>query len=239
MFAVKNFSLGLVAAALSCATVCAFAQNPATAQKPQTKPRVDTKKAAPPRVEKAPAPAKSDRIMTIDELRSCMTTQKANEEDAISIKQEQADFTRDQDAIRAEQADVKKINEEILARSATLRAEREAMNNRITELRAMAEAAKTDADKAEYEKERDKLAERNRVHERASAEFNTLQQTQSARIDALNARIGPLNERSKTINDRVEPLQAKLASWREQCANRRFREEEEIVIKKELANAKK
>jgi chromosome segregation ATPase len=239
MFAVKKTSLRLVAAALSYATVSAFAQTPPAAPKPAAKPRVEAKKAAAPRVEKAVAPAKSDRIMTIDELRSCMTMQKANEEEAASIKQEQADFTRDQDAIRVEQADVKKVNEEILARSTALRAEREAMNNRITELRAMAEAAKTDAEKAEYEKERDKLAERNRGHERASAEFNATQQAQSARIDALNARIGPLNERSKTVNDRVEPLQAKLTSWREQCANRRFREEEEIIIKKELANAKK
>jgi chromosome segregation ATPase len=238
MLAVKKLSVGLCAFAFSLCGANVLAQAPQPAQKPQTKPRADAKKVATAPSTKAQPAAKTDRIMTIDELRTCMTMQKANEVEAAAVKQEQADFTRDQDTIRAEQAEIKKVNDDIVARSNALRADRESMANRVTELRAMAEAAKTDAEKADYEREREKLAERSRAHDRATAEFNSTQQSQAARIDALNARIGPLNERGKTVNDRVEPLQEKLASWRVQCSNRRYREDDEIAIKKELAARK-
>jgi hypothetical protein len=238
MLTVKKFSIGLCAVAFSLSSLSAIAQTTQPTQKPAAKPRVDAKKAAPASSEKTQPASKGDKIMTFDELRACMTTQKVNEAEAASVKQEQADFTRDQEAIRAEQAEVKKINEEIVVRSNALRADRESMANRVVELRAMAEAAKTDVEKADYEKERDKLAERSRAHDRATTDFNSTQQAQAARIDALNARIAPLNERGKIVNDRVEPLQEKVASWREQCGSRRYREEDEIAIKKEFAARK-
>lgn len=202
------------------------------------------KKAATTPAKKAPATettgeVKRDRIMSIDELRVCMTMQKSNEDEAGLIRNEQAAFVRDQDAIRVEQAEVKRINDELLTRSAALRSEREAIRARVDELRAVATNAKTDAEKADYEKQREAIGERNRKHDESSAKFNADQQAHANRIDALNAKIEPLNARGKTVNDRVEPLQDKIAKWREQCGNRRFREEDEIVIKKELAAAPK
>lgn len=68
--------------------------------------------------------------------------------------------------------------------------------------------------------------------------FNAAQQIQRGRVDALNARIDAINGRNKTINDRVEPQQKQVIAWKEQCGSRRFREEDEIAIKKELAVAK-
>jgi hypothetical protein len=242
MLAVKHLAIGSFAAACAAtfalAHLDATAQSASPAQKPQSKPKTEAKKAAPAQNEKSQPTAKGDKIMSIDELRACMTMQKANEEEAGALKREQVDFAREQDEVRAAQADVKKVNDELATRAAALRSEQTAMVNRVNELRTVGEAAKTDAEKADYEKERDKLAERNRAHEQAVAGFNAAQQAQVTRIETLNARIGPLNERGKTINDRVEPLQDKVIAWREQCGNRRYREDDETAIKKELAAKK-
>ena len=68
-------------------------------------------------------------------------------------------------------------------------------------------------------------------------EFNA-EQALRDRVDKLNASIDGINQRSHNVNDpRVEPHKQSVAQWREQCGNRRYREEDEIVIKKELATA--
>ncbi len=182
--------------------------------------------------------AKTDKIMTRDELRTCMKTKQSHDVEAAAIKRDQDSFARDYDGLKTEQAAVVAANEESRARSAALTAERNAIVTRTDELRARAETAKTDAEKADYETERTKLIERNRLHEIESAKFNEAQNALRARVDALNARIATINERSKTVNDRVEPLQKRVADWRDQCGNRRFKEDDEILIKKELAAAK-
>lgn len=183
----------------------------------------------------AQAPARPDRIMTIAELRTCMKLEQANKLTAAEILQTQEAFKRDQDAVKAEQGEVSKTNDMLRARSATLAAERDTLSALATAFSTRIQAAKTDAEKADAEAERAKLLARDRQYEQDIASFNTAQDALSQRITALNARIDPINQRSKTINDRVEPHQKQVATWREQCGNRRFREEDEVVIKKELA----
>ena len=78
----------------------------------------------------------------------------------------------------------------------------------------------------------------NRAYEQSVERFNAAQQTQGDRIRALNERIGAINQRNQTVNDRVEPHQKQVAVWRVQCSNRRFREEDEVAIKKEMAAGK-
>ena len=183
----------------------------------------------------AQAPARNDKIMTIAELRVCMKLEKSNNQNAAEILQAQEAFKRDQEAIKVEQAEVSKANDDIRARSATIIAERDALAPLISAVSTKMQTAKTDEEKAGAEAERLKLVERNRLLDQNIDSFNTFQQTQRDRITALNARIDPINQRNKTINDRVEPHQKQIATWRDQCGNRRFREEDEIVIKKELA----
>lgn len=173
--------------------------------------------------------------MTIAELRVCMKLEKSNIQNAAEILQTQEAFKRDQEAIKVEQAEVGKANDDIRARSATILAERDALAPLISALSTKTQAAKTDEEQALAEAERLKLVERNRLLDQSIDSFNTFQQTQRDRIAALNARIDPINQRNKTINERVEPHQKQIATWRDQCGNRRFREEDEIVIKKELA----
>lgn len=164
-----------------------------------------------------------------------MKLEKSNNQNAAEILQAQEAFKRDQEAIKVEQAEVSKANDDIRSRSAAITAERDALSPLISALSAKLQVAKTDAEKADAEAERLKLVERNRLLDQNMDSFNASQQTQRDRITALNARIDPINQRNRTINERVEPHQKQIATWRDQCGNRRFREEDEIAIKKEMA----
>ena len=164
-----------------------------------------------------------------------MKLEKSNNQNAAEILQTQEAFKRDQAAINAEQTEVSKANDDIRARSAAIIAERDALALAISAASTTMQAAKTDEEKAQAEVLRLQLVERNRLLDQKIDSFTALQQTQRDRITALNARIDPINQRNKTINERVEPHQKQIATWRDQCGNRRFREEEEVVIKKEMA----
>ena len=176
--------------------------------------------------------------MTIDELRICTKLERANKKAAFEIVQEQEGFNRDQDAVKAEQAEVNKANEDLRLRSVALFAERDAIATSMLALTAKADLAKTDAEKADLEAARAKLVEKNRLHGEDTERFDKRQQVQRDRVAALNERIDAINERNKTVNDRVEPHQKLVTSWNEQCRNRRFREEDEVAIKKELSAGK-
>lgn len=183
-------------------------------------------------------PARPDKVMTIAELRACMSLQQANTKASAEILQEQNGFKRDQDAVKAEQAEVSKTNDDIRARSALIVTERDAVSAEVSALSTQAQAAKTDAEKSEAEAARVKLVERSAQLEKAIDSFNAVQQVLRNRVAALNARVDAINLRNATINDRVEPQQKQVAAWRDQCGNRRFREEDEVLIKKELAAGK-
>ncbi len=186
----------------------------------------------------AQTPARSDKILTIDELRACMKLEQSNKQTAAEILQSQDAFKRDQEAATAEQADVDKANDELRVRSTAIVAERDAIAALVAAQTTKALAAKTDAEKADAETDRTTLEGRNRALNQNIQGFNANQQALRDRITASNARIGAVNQRSTTINDRVAPHQQLVATWRDQCGNRRFREEEEVVIKKELAAGK-
>ena len=183
----------------------------------------------------AQTPARSDKILTIDELRVCMKLERSNKQSAAEIVQSQDAFKRDQNAAIAEQAEVDKANDALRARSAEIVADRNSVAALVAAQTVKAQAAKTDAEKADAEADRTMLEARNRALNQNIESFNATQQAQRDRINALNARIVAVNQRNKTINDRVEPHQQQVNTWRDQCGNRRFREEDEVVIKKELA----
>jgi chromosome segregation ATPase len=181
---------------------------------------------------------RNDKIMTIAELRACFKLKQANQIAFAEIAQEQQDFKRDDAAVKAEQAEVLKAGDELRARSATITAERDTLSAAVSELSAKAPTLKTDAEKAEYEVARAQLTERSNEHQKRVESLIAAQKAQRDRIDAVNERISAINLRAKTVNDRVEPQQKQAAAWREQCGSRRYREEDEIVVNKELAAGK-
>lgn len=196
------------------------------------------RKAAPAKAAPAAAPAKADKIMSIDELRVCMKLQQTNEKNGEEIQAAQDAFKRDQAAVKTEQGEVSKANEALRARMTALTAERDSLSAAVTDLNTKIQTAKKEEEKTALEPERVKLNERNKAFEKSLDEFNAEQKALRDRVDKLNASIDGINQRSHNVNDRVEPHKQSVAQWREQCGNRRYREEDEIVIKKELAAAK-
>lgn len=186
----------------------------------------------------AQAPARSDKIMSINELRSCMMLERANTIAAAEILQTQQAFKTDQDSVKAEQAEVDRFNQLTLERINAINAERAALSAAISAHAAKAQAASTDADKAAADAERVTLVQRGDALDQSVNALNAAQPALRERVSALNVRIDAINLRSKTVNDRVEPQKQRAAEWRDQCASRRFREEDEVLIKKELAATK-
>ncbi|TAG00963.1 MAG: hypothetical protein EAZ43_12370 [Betaproteobacteria bacterium] len=217
----------------------AFAQTAPRADKaaPKAAPKVVKPAAAAVAAPAQPA-AKADRIMTIDELRACMQLNAANEAQAKDIVLQQQAFKNDESAVRAEQAEVNTANAAARKRAAAIVAERDALNAMIPVMNERAAAAKTDAEKAAYEADRATLVERGRVLQQETEAFNASQQPLRERVDALNVQIAVINQRALTVNELVEPQQKQVEVWREQCGNRRFREDDEVIIKKELAAGK-
>ena len=186
----------------------------------------------------AQAPARSDKIMSINELRSCMMLERANTIAAAEILQTQQAFKTDQDSVKAEQAEVDRFNQLTLERINAINAERAALSAAISAHAAKAQAASTDADKAAADAERVTLVQRGDALDQSVNALNAAQPALRERVAALNVRIDAINLRSKTVNDRVEPQKQRAAEWRDQCASRRFREEDEVLIKKEMAATK-
>ena len=176
--------------------------------------------------------------MSIAELRSCMALEKTNGVAAAEIHQTQAAFKADQDAVKAEQGEVDRANQISRERIATINAERDGLSVAISAHSAKAQGATTDAEKAAAETERVTLVKRGDTLQESVNAFNAAQQPLRERISALNARIDAINLRNKTVNDRVEPQKLRIKEWQDQCASRRFREDDEILIKKEMAAAK-
>ncbi len=186
----------------------------------------------------AQAPARGDKIMSINELRSCMMLERANTIAAAEILQTQQAFKSDQDSVKAEQAEVDRINQATRERIAAITAERAALSAAISAHGTKAQAASTDAEKAAADAERVTLVQRGDALQQSVDTLNAAQPPLRERIAALNVRIEAINQRNKTVNDRVEPHKQRAAEWRDQCASRRFREEDEVMIKKEMAATK-
>ncbi len=184
------------------------------------------------------AQAKPDRILSREELRACMQQKQANDAEDTAIKEKQKLYTQEQATVRAEQAELNKVADNLRIRKTESRTELDAINSRANELRTIAGAAKTDEQKAAYEIERVKITQRGNLHEANNVKYNADQQDFNKKLETLNTRISALNERGKTINDGVEPVQTKVTAWRNNCSSRRYREDDEILIKKEMAAKK-
>ncbi len=202
----------------------------------QTAPKPAATK-APPRAPAKPVEAETPRvdgIMSKEELRACMVEKHESDREAAALRADQQAFLRDYDAVKAEQADLNRLGEELRTRAAAIRTEEDAIGGRLGELQTLFLNAKSDEEKAALESERQTLLERRRKTEQARRDYDTAQGSYRARVDDLNGRITAINARSKTVNDRVEPVRARIDDWKAKCANRRYREEDEIAIRKEL-----
>lgn len=230
--------------AFSLAALAAAAQTPAP--KPPPKPQGGT--AAKP----ADAPTRSlgggtgsGKILTRDELRACMKQQESLAGRRTEVEAARAPIDRDKDALVVEQDALKGEREKVeAARKAVSElntrykayADRvEAWNTRAKAvqgssagMQAERERAWLDNERAELQKLQGSLeSERKTVSDNAQATVNTF----NARAQALDQKVADWNRRNAEHTERVAALNRERETWITDCAERRYREDDEIAIR--------
>lgn len=202
----------------------------------------------------AQTPAKKgDKIMSKDELRACMTLDQSNETRTDEIEKRHEALSKERDALENKQddtepqrAEVDRLLEEVKLADAKV-AENAALiedwNGRMAEFAKKAKEMRNAARREQVLKqERIKLESANEplVADRA-AKVAAYEKA----VESLNQRITQRSSGSVEWNKRYEALRAEEAElnkskdkWTSECSNRRFRENDEMAIKKELAAKK-
>lgn len=186
----------------------------------------------------AQTPAKPDRIMTYKELRACMELKQQADGAAAQVRARQQAFEADRDALKADQARFAKSKDELVLRSATLNREQSDNVAARDALNAKLPTAKSDEEKAALAQQGAQLADRVSRFDKDATQFDADLRAHNERATALNTRIIEINERSKTVNDGADEAAELSSNWRNRCGNRRYREEDETEIKKELGLVK-
>lgn len=206
----------------------------------------------------AQAPAKkqakgSNAIMTKAELRACMKLDKSNEIRTDEIEKRHETLSKERDALEKvvddsapARAEIEKLLEEVKQADALVAAnaaEIEDWNTRNAEYTKKSKEMRNAARRGRVlQQERSKL-------EAANEELTAVRATKVAvyekAVEALNKQITERSGGNVAWNQRYDALRAEEAElnkakdkWAAECGNRRFREDDEIAIKKELAGKK-
>jgi len=235
----------------------AWAQNPPP--KPANKAPAKPAAAAAPAA--APAPAKtlslgggtggsgSSAILSREELRACLKDEETIRERLAShdaaralLDQEKQPLTNDQQSLRAESSALSDINKR---RADEFSVKLNAHNARVSKLTERLEAHNADGkgggptyerNRAALDKEREDI-----IKERAALETERTSIANSSdeavrsfnvKATALEARVATWNERNAKWNQLTATIDAERKAWVANCADRRFREDDEAAIKR-------
>lgn len=236
--------------------VCALAVAPLALAQSQTPPKSQAK---PPSIVVPASPAKpaankslggkatTGKLLTRDELRACMKRLdafNAGTKDLASrrtsLDAEKEDLAKSGEALKAERADVETklaAVREWEGRMKAYAADVQAYNKRMAELQEATNLTQRERDSRakELEPERDRLA---KGREPLAAEEARVVPAYQAAVAAYNAKAGPRdatvadwNARNKALNDETQKQESERTSWLLECADRPYREDDEIAIK--------
>jgi chromosome segregation ATPase len=249
-----HFQRPLIAAA------CALALAPfALAQsQPTTPPK---SQARPPQIVLPASPAKpaaaankslggkatSGKLLTREELRACMkrlddfnAATKDLTARRSALDAEKDDLARSGDALKAERAEVEAklaAVREWEQRMKAYSAEVTAFNKKMSDLQEATNLTQRERDtrSKELEPERDRLA---KAREPLAAEEARVVPPYQAAVASYNAKAGPRdgkvsdwNERNKALNEASQKQEGERTAWLLECADRPYREDDEIAIK--------
>lgn len=194
-----------------------------------------------------PAPAakaETNRLMTRDELRACMKA-------ADDIKQRTASLEQRKAALTQEKAKIAPANEELKGYRTELASYVDAVKAADAAVRAHAEKVEVwNNELKDAEESKMKTAERRK--KQLLAERAELDATNKALIDARAAKVKEYDAAVERFNARAKGVEAMVNDWNQRnekladdgdalleartnyaadCANRRFREEDELAIK--------
>lgn len=241
---------------LACTTllpIWATAQN-TTRPAPPSKPAAKPAQPAPAAQDRTPtlgggsgsAAVRAQPILTRDELRACLKQEEAirlrlaeHEASRAPIDQARQGITAQQDALRAERAQVDEVNATVQAFRAKMEAHSrrvqtwntdvEAFNTRKPagqtaereRLRLNTEREALQKAQADLEAERKQMTEQ---HEKIITAFNV-------KVREVEAAVAGWNQRNQAWNEAGARLEDERKGWVASCADRRYREEDEIAIK--------
>lgn len=186
------------------------------------------------------------KVMTRDELRSCMKqqTELATRKSDLEARQTKINAERDEiqketDAIKAEQASLSSNKGAVDA----LNAKMNAFSEKVKDLQARSdELEKSGRSGPTAERERSKMAKEAAAIKKEEAELNAerdkIQTGGSDAVNKLNARVDAQqqvaqswNERNKSLAKEQQVHEDDRINWLDNCGNRKFREEDEKAIK--------
>jgi DNA repair exonuclease SbcCD ATPase subunit len=242
MTPIRSVVAAALLAALPCMTPLAFAQSA------PAKPA-----AAPPQIVMPPAKAAPKtlggkapvgKLLSREELRSCMkrledvnASGKDNEQRRAALDKEKDDLVTSGDALKADRAAVDTKLAAVREWEGRMRAhgaEIEAFNKRLTQAQAAPPERREDLIK-ELEAERDRL---NKARVPLTDEEARLVPAYQAAVAGYNekakardAKVEEWNTRNKSINELGLKHEEERSLWLSECANRPYREDDEIAIK--------
>ena len=239
----------IAAAALALAPF-ASAQAQTTPPKSQAKPPsivVPTSPAKPAANKSLGGKTATGKLLTRDELRSCMKRLddfNASTKDLAARRSaldgEKDELTKSGEALKAERADVEAKLAAVRdweGRMKAYGAEVQAFNARVSQIQEDTQLSQRERQSRvkELEPERERLA---KAREPLAVDEARLVPPYQAAVAAYNAKAGPRdakvadwNERNKALNEASQKQESERTSWLLECADRPYREDDEIAIK--------
>jgi chromosome segregation ATPase len=221
----------------------------------QNAPAAPAKAATPPQIIVPAAPPKSGprtlggkapvgKLLTRDELRSCLkrldgvnAATKDLEGRRVALDKEKDELARSGEALKTERADVDGKLAAVRDWETRMRAhgvEIEAFNKRLTDAQS-APANRREALGKELEAERERLNKARMPL--ADEEGRLVPAYQNAvkgyndKAQARDALVADWNGRNKALNEEAAKTDEERSAWLAECANRPYREDDEIAIK--------
>ncbi len=191
--------------------------------------------------------AGSGPILTRDELRVCLsqeeTLRKRLEAHTLlraPLDKEKADLATAQQTLRTERApleDMKKQADALGERMKAYAGRVNAWNESVAAFNAAnPTGAKGDRERSALNKERDDLSVQQKVLEAEKAEFASKSEVTvrdyNAKAAAVDAQVTHWNQRNEQWNQNARALEVERSEWVGTCADRRYREDDEIAIKR-------
>lgn len=200
---------------------------PVLAQTANTAAKVDPKnnKVSRPVVDKPKA-----KLMTRDELRSCLQQIDENNQQAEKIKAEQA-------ATSQERSELLTAKEEMVKRAQALNTEAAALKTERDSLLALNESLKTELPKMEKDAAAKAVADyqaRAAAMDKRIDAFNTGKTRYDGEGKEFDAKIEAHNKRTESLRQRTDAHLDKVDDWKANCANKPYDEADEAAVRKEL-----
>jgi DNA repair exonuclease SbcCD ATPase subunit len=193
-----------------------------------------------------PAPA-GGKVMSKDELRSCLKRQdelakgkgEIDSQSAVLESERQA-LLKEADAVKADQAGLNSRNEaarDFNNRMKAFAAEVQVWNDKV---KAFNESGKkgtaAETEKAELEKQKGELDKKAAAFEAERTQLGAGSDDGSVkasndRAGALNAKTDEWNTRNRDHQKRAETHEDARALWTDECGGRRYREDDEKALK--------